>query len=149
MHRRTRRGATVVEMAFIAPVFFLFVFALFEFGHALMVINYLTSVSKQAAHLGSFEDVSTSEVTQFASERMDFLLGSDVATISIKNAAAYETGNSSSLNVSSLPSVELENLDSRGLFMVHIEVPYNSVSLLPPFWIKNQTLSGVSVMRRE
>lgn len=143
-----RRGATLVEMAVVLPVFFLFVFALFEFGHALMVVNYLTSIAKQAAHEGSFEDVSTARVKQFADSRLDAILGPGVSTTYVKDASVLESGNGT-INAASLPSVELNTLESRDLFMVQVEVPYDSVALISPFWIKNVTLRGVSVMRRE
>ncbi len=146
---KKRRGATLVEMALVLPIFFILVFGLFEFGHALMVLNYLTSIAKQAAHQGSFEDVSTAEVQQFANSRLDAILGSGACTTYIRDASLYEGSNPGSVSTASLPTVELSNLESRDLFIVQVEVPYESVALISPFWIKNTTLTGVSIMRRE
>jgi hypothetical protein len=32
---------------------------------------------------------------------------------------------------------------------VQVTVPYNQVALLPPFWVKNATVTGQSVLRHE
>ena len=47
-----RRGTTLVEMAVVLPVFFLFIFALMEFSHAYMVVSMLNAACKRAARYG-------------------------------------------------------------------------------------------------
>lgn len=133
------------------PIFFMFVFALLEFGHAMMVMNMLTSVAKEGALLGSFDGSSTSSVQQLVNNRLTTVLRGSTATVSVKNASSFENSSNQagSVDVASLPSVELNQLESRQLFMVHIEVPYDNVALLPPLWIRGVTLRGDSVMRRE
>ena len=54
----SRRGAAVVEMAMVLPVFLTFLFGLYEFGHAYMVINTLKAAANKAARSG----VETSEL---------------------------------------------------------------------------------------
>jgi hypothetical protein len=48
-----------------------------------------------------------------------------------------------------LPNIELSTAPARRLFVVRITVPYNSVAILAPKWVKNMTLSGQAVMRHE
>ena len=152
-HRKilTRRGTSLVEFALVLPLFFLFVFALLEFGHAMMVMNTLTSVSKEAALLGSFDGSSTASVQQLVNTRLAAVLHGATPTVSVKDASSFElsTTNAGSIDIGSLPSLELNNAESRHLFIVHIEVPYDSVALLPTMWIRGVTLRGDSVMRRE
>ncbi len=147
----SRLGTTVVELAFVLPVFLLFVFALLEFSHALMVKNMLTAVAKQAAHQGSFDGASTADVNSFITEKLDSFLPSGNVSKLVKDAAIYESSatNPAEITTTSLPNIELQNAESRQLFLVHVEVPYEDVALIPPFWIKNVTLSGSSIMRRE
>lgn len=149
--RSSRRGASLVEMAFVLPVFLLLVFALVEFGHALMVMNILTTVAKDAAHEGSFDGTSTADVVAFANQRLAAVLGEDKATVTVKNAATFESSDTdgATVDVTALSAVELNDLESRDLFLVHIEVPYNAVALLPPFWVDSITFRGDSIMRRE
>ncbi len=141
----------MVEFAFILPVFLLFVFALIEFGHALMVSNMLVAVAKQAAHQGSFEGTSTEDVEAFAATKLDAFIIHGTASTIVKDASAFELSNTdtSSMDFSGLPDIDLQDAESRQLFLVHIEVPYENVALLPPFWARGITLRGDSVMRRE
>ncbi len=149
--RSWRTGTTLTEFAFVLPVFMMFIFALFEYGHALMVSNMVTSIAKQAAHQGSFEDASTADVQAFAVTRLNAFLPSGTAAVSIKDASLLELSSTDpgSVNVAALPNIELNSAESRQLFLVHIEVPYEEVALISPFWIRNVTLRGDSVMRRE
>lgn len=145
--RNQRNGTTLVEVAFVLPVFLLFIFAMFEFGHALMISNMVNSIAKQAAHHGSFEDASTADVRSFANSRLNEVVGAGNSTVLIKNGAAFE--NSGDAEVSNLPNIELLSAESRQIFVVEISVPYDSVAIMPPFWIDNLNLRGVSIMRRE
>lgn len=44
--RRRRRGASATEFAVVAPVFFIFVFAMFEFGRIVMLQHAITNASR-------------------------------------------------------------------------------------------------------
>ena len=73
------------------------------------------------------------------------------ATVLIKDGSDFDTPgfDPTGLNYAALPNIEVEDADPKQLFIVRIEVPYNDVAILPPFWIKNITLSGQAVMRHE
>ena len=74
-----------------------------------------------------------------------------VPTVVVKDASAFDTANynASNINYAGLADKELSTATDDQMFIVRISVPYNSVALLPPFWIKNITLSGQAVMRHE
>ncbi len=50
--RRQRRGAAAVEFAIVAPVFFLLVFGMIEYGRMVMVEQVLTNASREGARVG-------------------------------------------------------------------------------------------------
>ena len=59
-----RRGATVVEMAVVAPVFFILVFAMIEFNRVMMVRQALTDSARagcRTAILATTQDVQRAE----------------------------------------------------------------------------------------
>jgi Flp pilus assembly protein TadG len=138
-------------LAAILPIYFTFIFALIEFGHALMVMNALNAVAKDAARFGSYEDVSTANVRSFINGRLTGVLRGRTATILIKNGAALELSSStaSPANVATMTDIELTTAESRQLFIVQIEAPYSSVALMPIRWLNGVTFRGSSVMRKE
>src|SRR5436190_16323958 len=58
-----RSGAVLIEFAFVAPVFFVMVLGIFEFGRAMMVQTLLTSASQQGARAGALNGAQLADVT--------------------------------------------------------------------------------------
>lgn len=148
---KRREGATVVEMAVVLPVFLTFMFALIEFGHAFMCKATITGAAKDAARYGAIEGVTTAQVVDRARQRISGAFKSAKATVYVKNAGVFESSatNPATVNVTTLPNIELNGTQDRQLFIVRIDVPYNSIAVMPPLWAKNLTLHGESVMRHE
>jgi hypothetical protein len=147
-----RRGAALVETAVTLPVFFLFCFALLEFGHAYMVVNSINAAATKAARLGIAEGVTTAQVQAKLEELLGASLDTTHATFYIKDASIFDSEGGvdpSSIDYATLPNLELDDAEPRQLFVVRAEVPYEDVALLPPFWITDVTLRGQSVMRHE
>ncbi len=146
-----RRGVALVEMAVVTPVFFLFLFTLFEFAHVQMVSNMLRSAAKQAARLGVANAVTTAQVEERAREILSSAFPVDAVTISVKDAGVFDSPQVDPENVDydSLPPIELSEAEPRQLFVIHITVPYDAVSVMPPMFVKGVTLRGQSVMRHE
>ena len=61
--RRNRQGAAVVEFAIVAPVFFLLVFGMIEYGRMVMVQQVITNASREGARVGVLDGSTTSSVT--------------------------------------------------------------------------------------
>jgi Flp pilus assembly protein TadG len=146
-----RRGATIVEMAVIMPVFGLFIAGLLEFGHAYMVINALNAAAKKAARYGVVDEVTTADVIDRVEESLGSAVDVSKVTVQVKDASVFDNANFNpkTVNYGSLPSINLETAEPRQLFIVRVTVPYEDVAILPPFWIKNATLTGQSVNRHE
>ena len=141
----------MVEMAFVLPVFFLFLFALFEFSHAYMTINLLNAACKRAARLGVTEGVTTTQVEARVREILSTAFDSSVITVQVKDASVFDSGNvnAGGINYGALPGIELATTGTRQLFVVRAEVPYDRVAIVPPFYAQGLVLSGQSVMRHE
>ena len=125
-----RRGASAVEFAIVAPVFFILVFGMIEFGRMVMVQQIITAATREGSRVGVVPSATTSQVTTAVN---NYLNGSSIkgATITVSpdppNSATY--GSSVTVTVS---------------------IPFASVSWLPsPFFLKSTTLSAQCVMRSE
>src|SRR5882757_936386 len=61
--RRNRRGAAAVEFAIVAPVFFLLVFGMVEYGRMIMVQQVITNAAREGARVGVLDGSALSDVT--------------------------------------------------------------------------------------
>ncbi len=149
--RRSRIGATVVETAFVLPVLGIFLAGIMEFGHLYLVKTALNGAAKQASRRGSVEGNTTADVLERAMEVVSSSVDSSKATFYVKDASVFDDENVdvSTIDYASLPDIELAEAQTTQIFLVRIEVPYVEVALLPPFWVKNFTLYGQSIMRHE
>jgi len=148
---KRRRGATVVEMAFVLPVFGIFMAGVMEVGHAYMVMQVLNSAAKQSARLGAVEGKTTLDVTTKAEDVFSAAFDPVSATVYVKDGSDFDSPgfDASGVDYTALSDIELSEAESQQLFIVRLEVDYNDVSLLPPMWITDITLTGMSVMRHE
>src|SRR5262249_48705817 len=63
LFRRNRRAAAAVEFAIVAPVFFLLVFGMIEYGRMVMVYQILTNASREGARVAVLDGATESGVT--------------------------------------------------------------------------------------
>lgn len=149
--QQDRRGATLVEMAVVLPVFGVFMAGVVEFGHLYMTINTLNAVARKAARYGVADGISTSQVQELAQQTIQKAFSTNNVLIDVKEAKLFDSSqvNTDTIDYNSLPTANLLEAEPRELFLVRISVPYDEVALLPPFWAKNLTLTGQSVMRHE
>jgi Flp pilus assembly protein TadG len=117
-------------MAFVAPIFFLFVLGVIEFSRAMMVESLLTNAAHLGARAGIIDGAQQSNV--------------DTAVTNYLSAGGIS---GSTTTVSPNPPSSAGYGQS---VTVTVSVPYSSVSWLPtPKYLKNATLTATSVMRRE
>ena len=120
----------MVEFAVVAPLLFLFIFAMIEFGRMVMVEQILTNAAREGARRGILEQTTPSEVETLVS---DYLTGSSVsgATVSVSPASFHQVGFGDPVTVT-------------------VSVPYGQVSWLPtPRFLGETNLTAQSVMRGE
>jgi Flp pilus assembly protein TadG len=147
-----RAGTTVVETAFVLPVFLFFLLALFEVGHAQMVKNMINSACRTAARLGSTEGRTTADVEAHVRQVLGSAMNPSVVEVFVKNAGSVDAADSADLNGSqleSLPDIELGDTEPRQLFLVRAKVNYNDIALVPMPFMYGVVLQGQSFMRHE
>ncbi len=133
--RVLRRGATLVEFAFVAPVFFLIVLGIIEIGRACMVTELLTEAARRACRQGVIEGTSSSSIQAAATNYLTSVgVSGETANVYVNDSPAGST------NVSTMPAYTE--------ITVVVTVPASSVAWAPP-WFVTGTLSGQYTMRRE
>ena len=146
-----RRGSSAVEVALTMPFFIMFLAALMEFSHVLFVSHMLTSAAKSGARYGATDGVTSAQAQVRVQQIVAKVIKAGKATVLVRDASVFDTANvkPGSINYSTLPTVELSTLEQGHLYIVQVTVPYSQVALLPPFWVKNRTVTGQSVLRHE
>jgi Flp pilus assembly protein TadG len=124
-----RKGTTIVETAIVLPVFLLFVFAIFEFGHAFMVAQVIRAASREGARNGITEGATSAEVISRAEDVLSSAIDLTSVTISVKDGSSFDSP-SPPTDVSALPDVEVADLETGDLFIVYVEVPYSAVRVI-------------------
>lgn len=128
--RKYRRGAAVVEFALVAPLLFLLVFGMIEYGRMVMVQQLLTNASREGARIGVLDGSTTADVSTTVS---DYLANASVAgsTVTVAPNPPSSAGFGEPVTVT-------------------VSVPFNQVSWLPaPLFLNGTTLQSSTVMRRE
>lgn len=129
-HQTSRRGASAVEFAIVAPIFFMVVLGIIEFGRMAMVQQVLTNAAREGARVGILDGATFATVDAKARQ---YLTASAIkgGTVTIVPNPPSSAGYDQPVTVT-------------------VSIPFDDVSWLPaPFFIKNKVLSAEAVMRRE
>ena len=130
LYRRNRRAAAAVEFALVAPVFFLLVLGMIEYGRMVMVQQVITNASREGARQAVLDGATTAEVQT--------VVNNYLASGSITGATVTVTPN---------PPTNAEFGDP---VTVSVSIPFSQVSWLPsPMYLGGKTLIATTVMRRE
>lgn len=126
-----RRGATAVEFAIVAPILFLLVLGMIEFGRATMVQALLNQSAAEGCRVGIMEGATATDVQGRVRAYLPTINASKVTiAVSPANPAAMETAD--------------EKLT------VTVTVAYKDVGWLPvPQWLGGKTLTGSASMAAE
>jgi len=128
--RGERRGAATVEFAVVAPLFFLLVTAVIEFGRVFMVVGLLTYAAQQGARTGALDNSTT-----------------DSATAAVTNYLS--SGGISGATVTVSPDPPSSAASGQNV-TVTASIPFTRVSWLPsPWFLRNTILSATATVRRE
>jgi Flp pilus assembly protein TadG len=134
-NRRDRLGATAVEFALVAPVFFLMVLGFFEICRACMVTELLTEAARHACRQSVIEGTSSTAIQQAATDYLTNVgISGESANVYVNDAPAGNT------NISAMPAYTE--------ITVVVTVPISNVTWTPVQFV-NGTLSGQYTMRRE
>ena len=132
LFRKQRRGAAAVEFAIVAPVFFLLVFGMIEYGRMVMVQQIITNSAREGTRQAVLDGATTSKVK---------------TTVINAMAGGNITITTSNVTVSPDPP---SNAAFGDPVTVTVSVPFNQVSWLPsPMYLGGKTMTASTVMRRE
>ena len=128
--RNQVQGAVAVEFAIVAPIFFMVVLGIVEFGRMSMVQQIITNGAREGARIAVFDDTTTAQVET----KVDSYLancGITGNTVEVDPSPPSSAGYGESVTVT-------------------VVIPFDKVSWLPkPFFVKGTDLRASSVMRRE
>lgn len=119
-----------MEFAVVAPVFFLLIFGMIEFGRVIMVQQILTNASREGARVAVLDGATAATVTTAV---QDYLTNASIpnATVSIDPTDPGSAGYGAPVTVT-------------------VNIPFNQVSwLASPMFLDGKTLTASSAMRRE
>jgi Flp pilus assembly protein TadG len=133
--RYRRSGAAVVELAVVAPVFFLLLFGLVELGRTLMVKHALT----EAARAGCREAILSTTIDV-----------DDADQAARQHLVAYLSGakDGATCRVSISPS-DLSEVQRGDEITAIVEVDCDDISWITPSFTKNRIIRGEVTMKRE
>jgi len=123
-----RRGVAAVEMAFVLPLFLMLIFGIVEFGRAMMCMQILTNAAREGARACAVSPLTQDEVETICA---DYASGCGVAGVTA--------------TVSPDPTTVIRGEP----VTVTVSVNFADVALMPPFYMKDGTLTSQSVMRKE
>lgn len=147
-----RRGTTVVETAFVLPVYLVFVFGIIEFGHVQLVNTALRSATRIAARQGSTNGQTTADVQATVLRVLGSAIDTENVQVFVRDAGVLDEGGSlpdSGQGIEALPPLEISEAEPRQLFLVRARVAYNDVALLPMSLFGGVQLEGQSFIRHE
>ncbi len=138
---RLRRGAAVVEMAVIAPIFILVLFGMLEFGRLVMVQQTVNNAAREGARVAASEKTTGRQTVTVAHVRQtvtDYLSDQSIPV----NTIAISADGVAITNLAAVP------IDTQ--ITVTVTVDFASVSYLPTAkFMTEKTMTATSTMRRE
>ena len=141
--RRFRRGAVIVEMALVLPIFLMLVFGIIEFGRGFMVGQLVTNAAREGARRAILDDSTNADITSYIQTFMqtsaNVATGDTTVTITVTAAPGNPavSGNDVAL------------CTSRDLVTVKVEVPFDKVAYITGKYLAGKKMSGQASMRHE
>ncbi len=130
LRRAPRRGAAALEFAVVAPLLFMLILGLIEFGRLMMVQEVLTNGAREGARQAVLPHATQSDVTTTV---QNYMTANMVSGYTLTNTDPATASGGSNVTVT-------------------VSVPYANVSWLPAGvvrWSGEQTLTARVVMRKE
>ncbi len=137
-----RRGAAMVEMAIVLPIFFLVVLGIVEFGRAMMVSQLVTNSAREATRLAIIDGQTNTTVTTWVKDFMSTTVGVAASDVTVAITVTPAEGNPD-------PANQVGDAKSRDLVTVNVSVPFDKVSYVPGSYLNGKNLSARSAMRHE
>ena len=143
-NKHARRGAAMVEMALVLPLFLMLVLGIIEFGRAMMVANLVTNAAREGARMAVLDGSTNTDVNNAVVTFLQSAIGQGISTadISVTITVTAAAGNPN-------PANNIANASSRDLITIKVQLPFNKVALIPGDYFNGKQLVGQSAMRHE
>jgi Flp pilus assembly protein TadG len=135
--RHNRRGAVMIEMALVLPLFLMVMLGTIEFGRAIMVTHMLANATRDGARLAILDQMDESTITTLVESSAQSMIGPGTYSATV---TVTPRGDSSASGLSSA-----ERGDE---VRVRVTVPLRSVSFFM-LYMRDMDLAGSCVMRHE
>src|SRR5262249_52780111 len=130
-----RRGASAVEFALVASIFFLLVFAIIEFGRVFMTLELLTEAARVGCRQGITPNATNAQIQQAATNFLTNVgIQGEIATVIINDGAGIQ---------------QAQNATSNSEITVRVTIPAANITWFPSFVSPATTLKGQWTLRRE
>ena len=135
--KQSRRGIAAVELAVVSPIFFLLIFAMIEFGGAMMAQQAITNAAREGARIAVLPDGTIDRANTYAK--------------SVLQAAGIDS-NAATVEITDEEGTPIDPAEAKygDIIRVHISLPFSQVSWVPvPKYLGDTILSSATVMRCE
>jgi Flp pilus assembly protein TadG len=140
--QHNRRGAAIVEMALVLPIFFAVVLGIVEFGRAMMVSQMVTNAAREATRLAIIDGSTNTTVETWVEEFLNDSINVTASDVTVTITVVAAPGNDD-------PNNQIGNAQARDLVTVDVSVPFDKVSYVPGSYLNGKNLSARSSMRHE
>lgn len=137
-----RKGAAVVEMAIVLPIFVLVSLGIIEFGRAMMVSQLVTNSAREGARLAMLTGSTNIEVEQAVKNFLVAAADVESSDVSVTITVTPALGNPSAGN-------EVANASIGDLCAVEVHIPFSEVEYIASTYLTGKTLKGYCAMRHE
>ena len=139
---KRRRGAALVEMAMVLPIFITVTLGIVEFGRAMMVAQLVTNAAREGARLGCLDGTTNAEVTQTISDFLVTATSVAPGDITVVITVTPAIGNPN-------PNNQVASALVRDQVNVRVEIPFDKVSFVTGSYLTGSNLVGDATMRHE
>jgi Flp pilus assembly protein TadG len=140
--RHNRRGAAIVEMALVLPIFFGVVLGIVEFGRAMMVSQMVTNAAREATRLAIIDGSTNTDVEDWVEEFLNDSINVGASDVTVAITVVAAPGNDD-------PNNQVGNAQARDLVTVNVSVPFDKFSYVPGSYLNGKNLTAQSSMRHE
>ncbi len=138
----TRRGAVIVEMALVLPIFLGLVLGIIEFGRGLMVGQLVTNAAREGARKAILDGSTNSDITSTIQSLLATSANVSTGNISVTITVTPASGNPD-------PGNNIAACRSKDLITIKVQIPFDKVALVAGKYLKGKMLTGQAAMRHE
>jgi Flp pilus assembly protein TadG len=138
----SRRGALLLELALVSPVFLLLVSGAVEFGQALRVSQAFAAAARHGAECGVQRDSTNDDVHAAIEHSLSAYFQPTASAADIAIAVKPVAGRSQ-------PQQDVSNARSKDLVQVSVSAPFERVALAGATFLQGTVLRGDCALRRE